>query len=194
MEWWSVILKVIRSIIFFFMCPEWHPRMKASWRQGQIFWLITSNATRASKHRTLGRGCMWHYYVAVYGHGQALHVVPKLKCGGGGRGGDTCTAPRTINQPGHHIHHRPHPKNTNQYPNLYLHSYSCLICGITCYATLVEWVYNYLNAITWQLIKSFFSNLNDLKVFIQFYWTQVWSYCVALSLTGAEESDVVIVW
>ena len=39
---------------------------------------------------------------------------------------------------------------------------------------------------------SSFSNPNDLKVFLQFYWTQVWSYCVALSLTGAEESDMVI--
>ena len=88
----------------------------------------------------------------------------------------------------------PTQKTQNNTPNLYLHIYSCLICGIKCYATLVEWVYNYLNAITWQLIKSFFSNLNDLKVFIQFYWTQVWSFCMALSLTGAEESDMVIAW
>ena len=180
------------------MCPEWHPRMKASWRQGQIFWLITSNATRAWKHRTLGRGCMCHYYVAVYGQRQALHMVPKLKCGGGGgRGGIHALhqysngAPRTINQPGHHIHHRPHPKNTNQYPQLIL-AYSQLSFVVLC--DLGRKGLQLLKRHNMTTPLSFFSNLNDLKVFLQFYWTQVWSYCVALSLTGAEESDVVIVW
>ena len=180
------------------MCPEWHPRMKASWRQGQIFWLITSNATRASKHRTLGRGCMWHYYVAVNGQRQALHMVPKLKCGGGGRGGDICTAP---------IFHRG-TKNNQSARSPYSSSsppkkhkpipptYTCIFTAVL-FVVLCD-----LGRKGLQLLKrhnmttplSFFSNLNDLKVFLQFYWTQVWSYCVALSLTGAEESDVVIVW
>ena len=153
--------------------------------QNTALWAGAACGTTMWQYMDMGRHCMWfpswNVVVVVEGGIRALHL-------------DSTGAPRTINQPRHHIHHRPHPKNTNQYPNLYLHSYSCLICGITCYATLVEWVYNYLNAITWQLIKSFFSNLNDLKVFIQFYWTQVWSFCIALSLTGAEESDMVIAW
>ena len=141
------------------MCLEWHLRMKASWRQGQIFWLITSNATRAWKHRTLGRGCMWHYYVAVYGQRQALHMVPKLKCGGGGRRGGYMHC--TSISPGHQEQSIsqvtifiivPTQKTQTNTPNLYLHIHSS---HLWYYATLVERVYNYLNSITWQLLCPF---------------------------------------
>ena len=125
--------------------------------ENTALWAGAACGTTMWQYMDRGRHCIWfpswNVVVVVEEGIHALHLY-------------STGAPRTINQPGHHIHHRPHPKNTNQYPQLIL-AYSQL-SYLWYYATLVERVYNYLNAITWQLIRSFFSNLNDLKCFFSF--------------------------
>ena len=96
---------------------------------------------------------MWHYYVAVYGQRQALHMVPKLKCGGGGGRGEILALHQysTGGQQEQSFSQVtifiivPTQKTQTNTPNLYLHIHSS---HLWYYATLVERVYNYLNAIT----------------------------------------------
>ena len=151
--------------------------------ENTALWAGAACGTTMWQYMDTGRHCMWFpswNVVVVGGWGRYL-TAPLFHRGT--KNNQSARSPYSSSSP---------PKKHKPIPP----TYTCIFTAVL-FVVLCD-----LGRKGLQLLKrhnmttplSFFSNLNDLKVFLQFYWTQVWSYCVALSLTGAEESDVVIVW